>query len=389
MQKSTYTSSRRKFIQNSALATASIPFLIQSPNAMAQMIGEQKSKSGPLQILILGGTSFLGPHQIAYALERGHKVTTFTRGKTKPTVHTELFDQVEQLIGDREDNLEALKGRSWDAVIDNSGRRVHWTKATSELLKDNVGIYAYTSTVSVFYPYYKSGATEAKDVVRSMPDQIEDESERRNYEYGIMKANSESEAIKSFGAERTIVVRPTFMTGPADRTDRFVYWSTQLSKGGDIVIPGREMDPVQFIDVRDIAEFMVRLIEEKTSGIFNGVGPASPMTIRAFVHGAHAAFNSPVNYIYMDDYDFLDKNEFSFQAPWVMDRPKYHGISRVDNSKAIEAGLTFRPLAQTINDTHEWWYSDAVSNERRQAYIENAQALHNRQERLINAWRKK
>ena len=113
-----------------------------------------------MKILILGGTSFLGPHQIAYALERGHEVSIFTRGKTQPTIFKELFNQVEHLIGDREDNLEALKGRNWDAVIDNSGRKVEWTQATAQLLKDHVGYYTYTSTVSVFYPYYKADARE-------------------------------------------------------------------------------------------------------------------------------------------------------------------------------------------------------------------------------------
>jgi len=213
--------------------------------------------------LILGGSSFLGPHQIAYALKQGHSVSMFSRGKTEPTIHKELFNDVEKLIGDREDNLDALKGRSWDVVIDNSGRKVAWTKATAELLKESCELYMYISSVSVFYPYYKTGLTEEDPLVLKVPDLTENEDEKMTYDYGVMKANSENAAMEIFGKDRTIIVRPTFMTGPADRTNRFMYWPTQLAKGGDIIIPGNSYDPVQYIDIRDISAWMIRLIENK------------------------------------------------------------------------------------------------------------------------------
>jgi len=380
-------SSRRQFLDNSIKTAALLPLV--SAGACAKSISNPNlihSPGSPLKILILGGSSFLGPHQIAYALNQGHEVTMFSRGKTKPTVHTEMFDQVEKLVGDREDNLEALKGRKWDVVIDNSGRKVSWTKATAELLKDSCELYMYISSVSVFYPYYKANAKEEDPLVLEVPTETENEDEKMTYDYGVMKANSENVTMEVFGKDRSIIVRPTFMTGPSDRTNRFMYWPTQLAKGGDIILPGTANDPVQYIDVRDIAAWMIKLIENKHTGIYNGVGPASNMTMPAFVYGAHAAFSTPVNYIHIDDPVFLEENQLTFAAPWIMDMEKYHGISRVNNQRAIDTGLTFTPLAQTIKDTHDWWYSEAVTEERRNSFLTEEYSLIPKQQEILEKW---
>lgn len=378
---------RRQFLDLSIKTSAALP-LLSSPlfTSLANSKKESRNIPAPLKILILGGTSFLGPHQIAYALGRGHSITTFTRGKTQPTIYKELFKDVEQLIGDREDNLEALKGKKWDAVIDNSGRKVEWAKATAELLKDTVGMYLFTSTVSVYYPYYKADLKEDARLVLEMPEVIEDEGEKRSYDYGIMKAQSELAVEKVFGKDRTTVVRPTFMCGPADRTDRFMFWPISLAKGGDVILPGRDNDPVQHIDVRDIADWMIRLIENKTSGTFNGVGPASASTIPAFVYGAHAAFGSAINFVRIDNYDFLEEQNLGHQLPWIKESEKYYGISRVNNQHSIANGLTFRPLATTVRDSHDWWYSDAVTQERRDNFMNDENGLIKRQENIIKAW---
>lgn len=379
--------SRRTFINTVAKSSLLLP-LVGTSNLTAESSDPHISKVSPLKILILGGSSFLGPHQIAYALKQGHSVSMFSRGKTEPTIHKELFNDVEKLIGDREDNLDALKGRSWDVVIDNSGRKVAWTKATAELLKESCELYMYISSVSVFYPYYKTGLTEEDPLVLKVPDLTENEDEKMTYDYGVMKANSENAAMEIFGKDRTIIVRPTFMTGPADRTNRFMYWPTQLAKGGDIIIPGNSYDPVQYIDIRDISAWMIRLIENKTTGIFNGVGPASPMTLPAFVYGAHAAFSSAVNYIKIDDAKFLKDNNLTFVAPWILDMEKYRGISLVSNQKAIASGLTFTPLAKTVKDTHDWWYSDAVTEERRTQFLNDEYSLVLKQEDILEKWSK-
>ena len=339
-----------------------------------------------LKILILGGTSFLGPHQIAYALERGHEVTTFTRGKTIPKIHQELFSKVEKLVGDRENNLEALKGRKWDVVIDNSGRKTKWTEDTAKLLVDNVGYYMYTSSISVYYPFTGDDFSESRSLVTEIPKDA-DENEKFTYEYGVMKATSEIATIDAFGKDRSIIVRPTLIVGPGDRTDRFPYWLARIEKGGDIIIPGGRDEVVQYIDVRDLAEWMIRLLENKAAGTYNGSGPGFKMTTNAFVHGIHASYNSLVNYIQIDDLEFLQENGLIGIQPWVIQLPEYAGMSKSDNSKAIAADLTFRSLSETVKATKEWWYSEAVSQERRENILNGERSLMRREKEILKKWK--
>lgn len=378
---------RRSFIYKGLRTLALLPFAagmaLEALESKKTFSGTRRNRS--LKILILGGTSFLGPHQVAYALSRGHSITTFTRGKTKPTIHPELFGEVEQLVGDREDNLEALKGRKWDVVIDNSGRKVKWTQETATLLKDQVDHYMYVSSVSVYYPFHRKTLLETDELILEVPEGL-DENEKRTFEFGVMKANSELAAINTFGSDRTTVVRPTFIMGPGDRGDRFMYWPIQLAKGGDVIIPGNQDERVQFIDVRDLAGWMIRLCEDKVSGIYNGSGPASEMSLPAFVYGAHAAFNTKVNFIHIDDYEFLENNNIGFIGPWVKPSDKSIGIAGADNYRALESGITYLPLTTTIKDTYDWWYSDAVTEERRNKYALNENGLHNRQAELIKKW---
>lgn len=339
-----------------------------------------------LKILILGGTSFLGPHQISYALDRGHEVSIFTRGKTVPKIHAELFSKVEKLVGDRENNLEALKNRKWDVVIDNSGRKTQWTEDTAQLLKDNVGYYMYTSSISVYYPFTGDDFSEARKLVTKIPENI-DEGERGTYAYGVMKATSEIATRKAFGTERSIIVRPTLIVGPGDRTDRFPYWLARLEKGGEVIIPGKSSEVVQYIDVRDLAEWMIRLCESKAAGTYNGSGPGFDMTTAAFVHGIHACFNSPVNFVQIDDLQFLQDNGVYGLQPWVIQLPKYAGMSKSENSKAIKAGLTFRSLSNTVEATKKWWYSEAVSQERRDNILTNERSFMRREKAIVEKWK--
>ena len=373
---------RRKFLQSSAalgLATLMSPYTLQASNLF-------ENSNTKLNILILGGTSFLGPHQIAYALERGHSVSIFTRGKTTPKIHPELFDKVEKLVGDRENNLEALKNRTWDVVIDNSGRKTKWTEDTAQLLKDNVGFYLYTSSISVYYPFTGDDFSEKRTLVTKIPTNMEP-NEKGLYDYGVMKATSELATIKAFGKERSIIVRPTLLVGPGDRTDRFPYWLARLEKGGDVIIPGKPSERIQYIDVRDIAEWMIRLCENKAAGIYNGSGPGFNLTTNAFVHGIHACYNSPVNYVQIDDLQFMQDNGIIAIQPWVILLPKFAGMSMSDNSKAIASGLTFRSLANTVEATKEWWYSDAVTQQRRDAILTNERSFMRREKELIQKWK--
>jgi 2'-hydroxyisoflavone reductase len=344
------------------------------------------SEEKKLNILILGGTSFLGPHQIAYALSRGHSISTFTRGRTVSTVHQELFDQVEELIGDRKDNLTALENRKWDAVIDNSGRDVEWTKRSAALLKDAVDIYLYTSSTGVYYPYLQNGFSEEAKVLLSEPEGITDEDIKMEYGYGVMKSNSELVAREQFGDDRTIVVRPTYMVGPADQTDRFIHWPIRLSRGGETLVPGKVDDPVQYVDVRDVAEWMIRLIEQKKTGTYNAVGPRQNQTMNGFVEEASQAFDVTSSFIKIDDYEFLKENNIPYLIPWIMPVGDNLGSATISNKKAIENGLTFRSLKDTMNDTHQWWYSNAISDKERDDYEKNPDSVLMREKSILQVW---
>ena len=375
--------SRRDFIKKSIAAGIAIPILGSS------LLACQTEKSKKLRILILGGTSFLGPHQIAYALKRGHSVSIFTRGKTKSTVHQKLFDKVEHLIGDRNDNLTALEKGEWDVVIDNSGRNVQWTTDTAELLKDRAKLYMYTSSTGVYYPYLGDNITEETVTLTKEPETLENENEKLEYWYGVMKTNSENAAIKAFGKDRTIIARPTYMFGPGDKTNRFIHWPVRLAKGGDVLVPGKKEDLVQYADVRDVAEFMIRLAENKSTGKFNIAGPLEQQTMFHFVNEAKDTFNVDTNLVAIDDYDFLEKNGVYYLVPWIPPIGKNYGSSRTANKKAIAAGLTFRDLKTSIQEMHDWWYSDAITQEQRDKFEKNPKGVLMNEQEILTKWKAK
>jgi 2'-hydroxyisoflavone reductase len=313
-----------------------------------------------MRILILGGTNLTGPHNVRYAVERGHEVTIFTRGRNKPGLFADVFEHVEHLIGDRADNLDALKGRTWDAVIDASGSNEAWTRASAELLRDS-GTYMYISSTGVFYPYLTTEISEDTAPALVDPSEGKDGSAR----YGVMKALSENEARKVFG-DRTTVVRPGYIVGPLDSTNRGTYWPERLRRGGEVLAPGKKTDQVQQIDVRDLTEWMVHLLETGTHGTFNATGPASPLTMEEFLYGMRATTSKEVSWTWIEDYEFLQEHRFAWAIPWIMPVGSNLGSQRIDCSRARAAGLVFRPTAVTAMDTLAWYHSDAVTDEERQ-----------------------
>lgn len=319
------------------------------------------SPPAPLRILILGGTSFLGPHQIRYALERGHSISTFTRGRTEPSIFPDIFDSVEKLIGDRENDLEALRGRSWDVVIDNSGARTQWTRDSAQLLKENAGAYLYVSSTGVYYPYLTTEIGE--DTAVATVD--ESGGENGSAAYGVMKATSEIAAREAFGDDRTLVIRPGYIVGPADRSDRFTYWPVRFNRGGEILAPGKKSDQVQMIDVRDLTEWMIRLLEVGASGVFNATGPGFPLSMEEFIYGMRATTSSVLSFTWIEDYAFLEEHNLTFAIPWLMPVADHLGSQRIDVSRAVAHGLTYRPMAVTAMDTLDWWHSENVTDERR------------------------
>ena len=386
------STTRRQFIERGAKLGIAIPLI--GSGLLGCNFNEKKneeaieSSSKKLNILILGGTSFLGPHQIAYALGRGHSVSTFTRGKTLPTIHQELFKNVTQLVGDRNNDLSALEKGTWDVVIDNSGQNVEWTKNSAELLKDRTDLYLYTSSTGVYYPYLTEDIKEGTKLLLEEPEELEDEEMRIEYWYGVMKANSELAAKKAYGEDRTIIVRPTYMFGPADKTNRFIHWPLRLSKGGEVLVPGKPQDPVQYIDVRDVAEFMIRLIEEKHTDTFNAVGPKNAQNMYDFVEEASKAFDVEHTFVKVDDYEFLKANKVPYLVPWIMPEGNNYGSARANIDKALAAGLTYRDLPTSIRETYNWWHSDSVTEDMRQKFEGNIGNVLNREKEIIAAWKK-
>lgn len=333
--------SRRDFLKSSAAAggvllVGGLPRLALAERAPA-----------PMYLLVLGGTGFIGPHLVRYAVSRGHTVTIFTRGRHQ----AELPEGVIYLQGDRNGQLGALEGKTWDAVIDDSATNPEWVRQSTELLKDNVGAYLFTSSTGVFYPYLKRGADEDTPVSYEATDP-KDESAA----FGVAKARCERQVFQTFG-DRGVVVRPTYIVGPGDTTDRFPYWPVRLARGGEVLAPGKPDDPMQMIDVRDLAEFMVRLLEDKRRGIYNVAGPKTTLAAREFYPAAAKAIDAKVKFTYVDDYDFLAAHKIEEAIPWAMLKGNDYGMMSVKNDKAIAAGLTFRPLATTVRDTLAWWPS--------------------------------
>lgn len=341
--------SRRTFLKASIAKTAvlGLGYASIGKTEKRKIINPPKS----LRLLILGGTAFTGPHLIKYALNRGHDVSIFNRGKTKPIIHKELFDNVEKLVGDRNDNLEALKGRQWDAVIDNYATYPRWVRQTTDILRGNADTYLFTSTLSVHASFSKRGLNEGDPVGKTEDPTVEDMSA-----YGPLKALSEEVTRKSFG-KRAIIVRPHLIVGPGDTTDRWTYWPVRIAKGGEVLAPGDYNRPVQYIDARDLAEFEIHLIEQRAGGTYSAVGPLAELSMAEMLYGLRAVVSNDITFTWVDQ-GFLAQNDvapWSEMTAWMPSGGKFDGFGSFENTKAVSAGLTYRTLADTATATLEWW----------------------------------
>lgn len=341
-------STRRSFLGMSAGVGGAAGFAMLRPNTMHAWLNVPQTDA-PLRILILGGTRFLGVAQVQYALARGHTVTLFNRGRT----NTHLFPEVEKLRGDRNDDLTALQGLEWDVVIDNSASVPRWVEQSAGLLRNSARRYIYVSSLSVIADNSIIGSDETTAVKQLDDPTVEQVTGGR---YGGMKALCEQRAQEAFG-DRAMVVRPGLIVGPMDNTDRFTYWPIRIDRGGEVMAPGNPTHHVQIIDVRDLASWMVRMGEDNTSGVYNATGPASPMSMAEMLYGIRAATSANVSFTWVNA-DFLEQHEvrpWSHMPTWIPPREGMQGFSRVNCSKAIAAGLTFRPLAETASDTITWF----------------------------------
>jgi 2'-hydroxyisoflavone reductase len=357
------------------------------PVPVAPLEGVAKA-ARPLKILILGGTGFTGPHQVRYALARGHELTLFNRGR-RPK---EWPAEVEELTGDRNTgDLAALADRTWDVCIDNPTTLPFWVRDAGKLLAGKVGQYVFISTLSAYASNAEPGmgedaptaVYEGEDVMAETLDTLR---ESQFALYGPLKAASEREAEKQFPGITT-VIRPGLIVGPGDETDRYTYWPVRLDRGGEVVAPGDGSDPVQVIDARDLAEWTIRMVEDRTFGAFNAVGPGYRVTMADLLCGIRAATTAGAELTWIPT-AFLEEQgaqPWSDLPVWVPSGPETAGFGTRSNARAIAAGLTFRPLAQTALETLAWWKTLPAD---RQATL-RAGLSPERERELLAAWKAK
>jgi 2'-hydroxyisoflavone reductase len=303
-----------------------------------------------MRLLVLGGTQFLGRHVVESALARGHEVTIFNRGQT----HPELFPGVERLIGDRDGGLSALEQGEWDAVVDTSGYVPRLVRASAELLEPRVGRYLFVSSISVYADVSQPGVDEDSPV-----GQLEEETEEyRGPAYGPLKALCE-QAVEGLYGERATIVRPGLIVGPWDPTGRFTYWPARIAAGGDVLAPEPRDAAVQVIDGRDLADFLVLLLEEDVAGTYNATGPEEPLRFEEVLDECRRVADSDARFVWTPAEWLVEQGVQPWmELPlWLGGDPEYAGHSRIDVSRAIQAGLRFRPLERTIADTLAWYRS--------------------------------
>jgi 2'-hydroxyisoflavone reductase len=374
---------RRRLIQSSALAASGL--ILARPFAFAAAAASPPVKK--LRFLILGGTGFTGPHQVAYALARGHTVTIFNRGKEA----NPWPGQVEELIGDRNTgDLKALAGRDWDVCIDNPTTLPFWVRDAGRVLAGKVRQYIFISTISVYASNAQSAdesdpvqAYAGKDPMAETQESVK--ASNRGL-YGPLKAVSEQEAARQFPGATTII-RPGLIVGPGDDTDRFTYWPVRLARGGEVLAPGDGGDPVQVIDARDLAEWTIRMAETGTLGVFNATGPAHPQTMRGMLDGIGGAVGHDDHITWVPTAFLQAQNvsPWSDLPVWIPGQGDTAGFARRDIGKALAAGLTFRPLGLTATETLVWFRTLPAE---RQATMKAGLAPA-REAELLAAWKAK
>jgi len=335
-----------------------------------------------MKLLILGGTVFVGRYLVEASLARGHEVTLFNRGQHNP----ELYPDVEKLRGDRDGDLAMLRGRRWDAVIDTSGYLPRVVRASAELLAEATEHYIFISSISV-YPHFRSLGLDESAAVGTLDDPTIEEVNGESY--GPLKALCERAVVQALPG-RTLVIRPGLIVGPHDVSDRFTYWVRRVAQGGEVLAPEHPGWHTQLIDVRDLAEWTVRMVEQKQIGVYNATGPEYELTIGRLLDTCRTVSGSDARFTWVSE-QFLAEQQV---GPWIelplwipQSDPDMLGFSDVSCGKAIAAGLRFRDLTLTVRDTLAW---DAGRLEQADA---PAQALQlraglsrEREQALLQAW---
>ncbi len=302
-----------------------------------------------MRILIVGGTKFVGRALVEVALDRGHELTLFNRGQT----NADLFPHIEKIVGDRVDSLHLLEGRKWDAAIDTCGYFPRIVRLSAKRLASQVDHYTFISSISVYADVSKPGVDENGAVGTIADETVEEITEES---YGPLKALCEK-AVEDQFPGKTLVVRPGLIVGPNDPTDRFTYWPWRVSLGGEVLAPGRPDRRIQIIDVRDLAEWTIRMVEERDVGVFNTTGPHHPpLTMKQLLDHSAIVSGSGASFTWVDE-TFLESTaveEWTEMPLWVAEsKSENGGFYEIDCSSAIDRGLTFRPVTDTIQATLE------------------------------------
>ncbi len=300
-----------------------------------------------MKLLIIGGTGFLGQHLVEAALARKHELALFNRGQHGPT----LFPDVEKIHGNRDGDLTLLQGRQWDAVIDTCGYVPRVVGASARTLSNAVEHYTFISSISVYADFSKMDMDESAPVA-TLPDETVEEV--ANGTYGALKALSEQAAQRAM-PNRTLVIRPGLIVGPGDPTDRFTYWPYRVAQGSIMLAPGTPEQQTQFIDARDLAVWIVRMVEQQKTGTYNATGPDYALPMGQFLDTCKAETHSDTQFVWVSD---------AFMEAHQVDLPNYApqedaGFGAINCSKAIGEGLMFRPVAETVRDTLAWRGKDA------------------------------
>ena len=346
------STTRREFVRDASILTASLGVA-----GRARGLTSADGTDPGLDILILGGSGFLGPAVVKEALRRGHRMTLFNRGKTNP----HLFPDLEKIQGDREQGIEGLQtavenGRRWDVVIDTSAYIPAHVEASVGLVADFARQYVILSTVGV-YADHSVPADESSPVAVVDDEWVAGITTIRDSlaNYGAMKARCEKAAEAAMPG-RVTVIRPGLIVGPMDRSDRFTYWAVRVARGGEVLAPGDGSDPVQLVDARDLAYWILDCIEGPVTGVFNAISPKGQWTMAEMLHGIKGAFSTEASFTWVDA-EFLERHEveaWTNLPVWVPAEGEYAAFHVVSTEKAVAAGLKFRPLADTARDTVDW-----------------------------------
>lgn len=324
-----------------------------------------------MRLLVLGGTKFLGRHLVEIALRRGDEVTIFNRGQTNPG----LFPEVERLRGDRYGSLEPLRGRSWDAAVDTSGYVSANVRAVVALLADAVRHYTFISSLSV----YSDNTTPDQDEGGPLEQWTGGEEDARDMAtYGARKALCE-QAAEAAMPGRVLNMRAGLIVGPYDPTGRFTYWVRRVAAGNEVLAPGQPTQPVQFIDARDLAGWVLRMAEAGRAGTYNTTGPAEPFSMAELLQACRDASGSDASFTWVTEHFLVGHGveQWSDLPLWLA--AEYAGFQTRKIDKALAAGLTFRPVVDTVRDTLEW--SRAATGGEIRAGISRE-----REQELLRAW---